>query len=77
LPILLGKRIDSVRDVVVGTVEHPQLRTIDFYRELGVLRRTAAGPQSLGRLQLSPRSLGRPHRDPKLTDSPRGHPAWT
>jgi type II secretory pathway predicted ATPase ExeA len=34
---LLGKRLESVRDVVVGTVEHPQSRTMDFYRELGDL----------------------------------------
>lgn len=32
---LLGKRLESARDVVVGTVEHPQSRTMDFYRELG------------------------------------------
>jgi len=34
---LLGKRLTSLRDVVVGTVEHPQSRTMDFYRELGDL----------------------------------------
>jgi type II secretory pathway predicted ATPase ExeA len=34
---LLGKRLESLRDVVVGTVEHPQSRTMDFYRELGDL----------------------------------------
>lgn len=34
---LLGKRLASLRDVVVGTVEHPQSRTMDFYRELGDL----------------------------------------
>jgi general secretion pathway protein A len=34
---LLGKRLESVRDVIVGTVEHPQSRTMDFYRELGDL----------------------------------------
>jgi hypothetical protein len=32
---LLGKRLAALRDVVVGTVEHPQSRTMDFYRELG------------------------------------------
>lgn len=32
---LLGKRLASARDVVVGTIEHPQSRTMDFYRELG------------------------------------------
>lgn len=32
---LLGKRLESLRDVVVGTIEHPQSRTMDFYRELG------------------------------------------
>jgi type II secretory pathway predicted ATPase ExeA len=32
---LLHKRLEALRDVVVGTVEHPQSRTSDFYRELG------------------------------------------
>jgi type II secretory pathway predicted ATPase ExeA len=34
---LLAKRLESMRDVVVGTIEHPQSRTMDFYRELGDL----------------------------------------
>lgn len=34
---LLAKRLEAMRDVVVGTVEHPQSRTMDFYRELGDL----------------------------------------
>ena len=34
---LLSKRLESLRDVVVGTIEHPQSRTMDFYRELGDL----------------------------------------
>jgi general secretion pathway protein A len=34
---LLAKRLESMRDVVVGTIEHPQSRTLDFYRELGDL----------------------------------------
>jgi len=34
---LLAKRLESIRDVVVGTIEHPQSRTMDFYRELGDL----------------------------------------
>jgi general secretion pathway protein A len=34
---LLSKRLGSLRDVVVGTIEHPQSRTMDFYRELGDL----------------------------------------
>jgi general secretion pathway protein A len=34
---LLGKRLAALRDVVVGTIEHPQSRTMDFYRELGDL----------------------------------------
>jgi type II secretory pathway predicted ATPase ExeA len=34
---LLRKRLESMRDVVVGTIEHPQSRTMDFYRELGDL----------------------------------------
>jgi len=33
---LLSKRLESMRDVV-GTVEHPQSRTMDFYRDLGDL----------------------------------------
>lgn len=34
---LLKKRLEGMRDVVVGTIEHPQSRTMDFYRELGDL----------------------------------------
>lgn len=34
---LLSKRLASMRDVVVGVIEHPQSRTMDFYRELGDL----------------------------------------
>lgn len=34
---LLARRLSTLRDVVVGTVEHPQSRTMDFYRELGDL----------------------------------------
>ena len=34
---LLAKRLDALPDVVVGTIEHPQSRTMDFYRELGDL----------------------------------------
>ena len=34
---LLARRLESVRDVVVGTIEHPQSRTMDFYRELADL----------------------------------------
>jgi general secretion pathway protein A len=34
---LLSKRLGAMRDVVVGTIEHPQSRTMDFYRELGDL----------------------------------------
>lgn len=34
---LLAKRLEALRDVVVGTIEHPQSRTMDFYRELGDL----------------------------------------
>jgi type II secretory pathway predicted ATPase ExeA len=34
---LLAKRLESVRDIVVGTIEHPQSRTMDFYRELADL----------------------------------------
>lgn len=34
---LLSERLRNLRDVVVGTIEHPQSRTSDFYRELGDL----------------------------------------
>jgi type II secretory pathway predicted ATPase ExeA len=34
---LLTKRLSALPDVIVGTIEHPQSRTMDFYRELGDL----------------------------------------
>lgn len=34
---LLAKRLEAVRDVMVGIIEHPQSRTMDFYRELSDL----------------------------------------
>jgi type II secretory pathway predicted ATPase ExeA len=34
---LLATRLRALPDVLVGTVEHPQSRTMDFYRELGEL----------------------------------------
>ena len=34
---LLDARLRALPDVVVGTIEHPQSRTSDFYRELGDL----------------------------------------
>jgi len=34
---LLAHRLSRMRDVVVGCVEHPQSRIMDFYRELGEL----------------------------------------
>lgn len=34
---LLSERLKCLPDVTVGTVEHPQSRTMDFYRELGDL----------------------------------------
>ena len=34
---LLSDRLRQLPDVTVGTVEHPQSRTMDFYRELGDL----------------------------------------
>lgn len=34
---LLSHRLRQIPDVAVGTVEHPQSRTSDFYRELGDL----------------------------------------
>lgn len=32
---LIAQRLRALRDVVVGTVDHPQSRVSDFYRELG------------------------------------------
>lgn len=34
---LLTKRLQALSDVAVGTIEHPQSRTMDFYRELADL----------------------------------------
>lgn len=34
---LLAERLSKLPDVLVGTIEHPQSRTMDFYRELGDL----------------------------------------
>jgi type II secretory pathway predicted ATPase ExeA len=34
---LFKKRLETLRDVSVGVIEHPQSRTMDFYRELGDL----------------------------------------
>src|SRR5439155_22516002 len=34
---LLANRLRMLPDLVVGTIEHPQSRTSDFYRELGDL----------------------------------------
>src|SRR6266511_3351557 len=34
---LLSERLRQLPDVIVGTVEHPQSRTMDFYRELADL----------------------------------------
>ncbi|WP_437914817.1 AAA family ATPase [Sorangium sp. So ce302] len=34
---LLAARLGALTDVVVGTIEHPQSRAGDFYRELGDL----------------------------------------
>ena len=34
---LLKKRLDGLRDVAVGIIEHPQSRISDFYREVGDL----------------------------------------
>jgi len=34
---LLAKRLRGLRDVTVGTIQHPQSKTADFYRELGDL----------------------------------------
>lgn len=32
---LLAERLRALRDVVVGTIDHPQSRVSDFYREIG------------------------------------------
>lgn len=32
---LLSQRLQGLRDVVVGTIDHPQSRVSDFYREIG------------------------------------------
>jgi type II secretory pathway predicted ATPase ExeA len=34
---LLASRLRALRDVVVGTIDHPQSRVSDFYREMGDL----------------------------------------
>jgi type II secretory pathway predicted ATPase ExeA len=34
---LLKKRLEALRDVAVGIIEHPQSRTMDFYREVSDL----------------------------------------
>lgn len=34
---LLARRLEMLPDVIVGTIEHPQSRTSDFYRELADL----------------------------------------
>lgn len=34
---LMNKRLSALPDVLVGAIEHPQSRTMDFYRELGDL----------------------------------------
>jgi general secretion pathway protein A len=34
---LLAERLRAIPDALVGTIEHPQSRTMDFYRELGDL----------------------------------------
>jgi type II secretory pathway predicted ATPase ExeA len=34
---LMHKRLSALPDVLVGAIEHPQSRTMDFYRELGDL----------------------------------------
>jgi hypothetical protein len=48
---LLAERLRTLPNVVVGTIEHPQSRTSDFYRELGDLfgipsSATTGGPAS-------------------------------
>lgn len=34
---LLKKRLEEIPDLAVGIIEHPQSRTLDFYREVGEL----------------------------------------
>jgi type II secretory pathway predicted ATPase ExeA len=43
---LLIKRLADLPDIVVGTIEHPQSRTMDFYRELGDLFGVALQPHN-------------------------------
>jgi type II secretory pathway predicted ATPase ExeA len=43
---LLIKRLSDLPDIVVGTIEHPQSRTMDFYRELGDLFGVALQPHN-------------------------------
>src|SRR3974390_2241538 len=61
---LLAERLRALPDVLVGTVEHPQSRTMDFYRELGDLfavpctsvpAASAPSSSSTKRRKLSPR----------------------
>lgn len=44
---LVAKRLEAMRDLVVGTVEPPLSRTMNLYRELGDL--FAVPPQSHNR----------------------------
>jgi len=43
---LLSQRLGGLRDVVVGTVDHPQSRVSDFYRELGDIFKVPVLPQN-------------------------------
>lgn len=43
---LLADRLRALPDVLVGTVEHPQSRTMDFYRELADLFGIALAPHN-------------------------------
>ena len=50
---LLRQRLEALPDVMVGAIEHPQSRTMDFYRELGELFGVPLySHKPLGRLQI-------------------------
>ena len=43
---LLAKRLSMLPDVIVGSIEHPQSRIMDFYREIGDLFGVALQPHN-------------------------------
>ena len=68
---LLAERLRALPDVLVGTVEHPQSRTMDFYRELGDLFGVPLASHNRWAGSQSPaRPLGRPHHLQPLPPRP-------